>query len=96
VDCYFDRRESEDEPAIARVDTRELQDLSEEVSIRFGVRTIQDDVGSGDRARPPLTPTPSIKGVGPPIHGVPRSETAYRGRTPEEEGSFPAPESVRL
>ena len=44
VDGHLGRRESENEPAFARVHVGEPQDVAEEFSVRLGVAAVEDDV----------------------------------------------------
>ena len=50
----FGGRESEDEPAVAGIDRREFEDVSDECANRVRALGEDDRVGAGDHASPPI------------------------------------------
>lgn len=50
MDSELGRRQSENEPTIACVNVRKLQDVAEKFSIRLGILAVEDHVHSGDHA----------------------------------------------
>src|SRR5579864_2383539 len=47
-------RQGEDQPAVAGVHRRKLQDVAEEGAVAFRIGAVEDDVGAVDHGRPPL------------------------------------------
>jgi hypothetical protein len=48
VECGFRGRQGEDQPAVARIDGLEAEDVAEECPVRFGVFAVEDYVSAGD------------------------------------------------
>jgi hypothetical protein len=48
MECGFCRRQGEDQPAVARIDGLEPEDVAEEGAVRLGVFAVEDYVSAGD------------------------------------------------
>src|ERR1700730_2946791 len=53
VECGFGRRQGEDEPAMARIDRLEPEDVAEEGAVCLGVFAVEDYVSARDHRIPP-------------------------------------------
>src|SRR5688572_6071110 len=61
MDGDFRRRQSEDEPAVADIDVRQLQDVPEELAVGRGIRAVDDGMRSSDHGKSLLVGRDSVE-----------------------------------
>src|SRR5687768_15049364 len=61
MDGDFRRRQSEDEPAVADIDVRQLQDVPEELAVGRGIRAVDDGMRPSDHGKSLLAGRDSVE-----------------------------------